>query len=69
MLLIKSLDKEKTNKFDEEIQNDLSIVQWVSPTERRIEKSIQLSLQLLDIRKIANQRHGIAHQDIRSIED
>jgi len=41
----------------------------VSPIEKKVQESIQLPLHLLDLRKIANQRHRIVHDEMRSVDE
>lgn len=67
--ILKSLNIDKKKKFSHEVQKDPLIIQWVSPIERKIEQSIQLSLNLVDLRRIAGERHIIAHREIRSVDE
>jgi hypothetical protein len=54
---------------DEKIQNHGKIVQLLSPIEKEVEQSIRLPLKLIDIRRMSKERHGIAHQPLRTIEE
>jgi len=67
MKLIKVLNMNNTDVFDEKIQNDSLIVQFLSPIEKEVEQFIKFPFKLLDLRKMSNDRHSIAHQDVRSI--
>ncbi|CAF4096042.1 unnamed protein product [Rotaria sordida] len=51
------------------IQGHTSILKLVTPIEKELEQLIHVPFKLLNIRKISNQRYGLAHVKIDSVDE
>jgi hypothetical protein len=43
------------------------LIAELSSTEKEVEQSIKVPLKLIDIRRMSKERHGVAHQPLRTI--
>ncbi len=63
------MDKNSTVATENElIQGHPMIQSLVTPVETELKKQFNIDLKLLDLRKIANDRHNFAYEPTRSIE-
>ncbi len=55
--------------FSDLVQQHSSIVKLITPIETELEKLIHAPFKLINIRKMSNTRHGLAHYKIHSADE
>jgi hypothetical protein len=69
MVVIANLGLERTEILSDRVQADPSVFNLVSPIQEDLQKQTSSTIKLIDLRRISNDRHALAHHPCRSVAD
>ena len=69
MIVIAKLGLERSEAVDDRVQKDPLIFNLVSLIEEDLQKQTNSTIKLIDLRRISNDRHELAHHVCRSVAD
>lgn len=64
-----NLGLERTKILGDRTQSDPSVFDLVPPIQEELQKQASPTIELIDLRRIPNERHALAHHPGRSVAD